>query len=221
MAAVTPDVAPALPTVFLASRSPRRREMLGRLGIRFEVVESGIDDGPMRPGRVGPQAWVAALAYLKARAARAFMHERAMLLGEPVPPGVILGADTIVWKDGLVIGQPVDAPDAHRIIRALESGAHEVHTGVALLDTRTERRELIADSAHVRVGPLGEERISTYVRSGGWAGKAGGYNLSERLAAGWPIQFEGDPGTIMGLPLIRLPRALERFVRPNGDDRTA
>jgi septum formation protein len=137
-------------------------------------------------------------------------------LGEwPFAPGelMVLGADTVVWKESAreVLGQPRDAPDAERILRLLESGEHEVITGVALIDAGTGQRDIFVDRARVRVGALGEERIREYLAGGQWAGKAGAYNLRERLEAGWPIEYSGDPGTIMGLPMEKLVSRLRDF----------
>lgn len=185
----------------LASRSPRRRLLLTDAGIDHDVVDTGIDDADLEPGDVSPAEWAASLAYLKARAGAA-------LGGGADRP--VLGADTVCVKDGGMIGQPVDAADARRILQLFEDGEHDVITGVALV-SRT-RRELRADRARVHVGRIGQERLEEYVAGGGWRGKAGAYNLSERLEAGWPIRYEGDPTTVMGLPM----RLLETLLPPSG-----
>lgn len=145
------------------------------------------------------------MAYLKAASALRTMTP------EQAADVVILGADTLVVKDGELIGKPVDAEDARRILRRLSSGSHEVLTGVALV-ALNGRREILVDGTRVRVGSVTEEALEAYVRSGDWAGKAGAYNLAERLEAGWPIDFEGDPGTIMGLPMRRLTPRLKRWL---------
>ncbi len=207
----------ALPRVHLASQSPRRRLLLAQHGIEHVASHPGVDDGCLVRGGVSPAEWVAALAYFKAAAT---MHR----LGEwSYAPGelVIVGADTVVWKPagraalsasaGQIIGQPNDAPDAERIIRLLENGEHEVLTGVALVDAGTGRRDMLVDRARVRVGVLGEDRIGAYIAGGQWRGKAGAYNLRERLDDGWPIEFDGDPTTIMGLPMTKLRRRLAEF----------
>ena len=80
---------------------------------------------------------------------------------------------------------------------------------MALIEADTGRRHLFAESARVTFGALGNAEIDRYVSSGAWRGKAGGYNLSERLAAGWPITYRGDATTIMGLPM----RALRERLR--------
>ena len=125
---------------------------------------------------------------------------------------VVLGADTAIVKDGELIGTPRDVGDAERIIRRLSGGQHEVVTGVSFLCTATGRRSVYFDRARVKFGALTETQIREYLATGLWEGKAGGYNLRERLEAGWPIEFEGDPTTIMGLPMAGLRQRLERFV---------
>src|SRR5690606_20335325 len=169
-----------------------------------EAVEPGIDDGLLEPGPVPPHQWVAALAYLKAAAAARTLA--------PDRPALVLGADTVVVKGAALIGQPADAADAERLIRLLQDGHHEVISGVALL--RTDRpgwRRMFVDRAWVRVGHIGDDAIRAYIAGGNWRGKAGAYNLAERIEAGWPIQYQGDPTTIMGLPMRMLVDRLPRL----------
>ncbi len=192
-----------LPRVHLASNSPRRRELLAGAGIEFNAAHPGLDDGQLAAGSIDPERWVMALAYLKAASA--------WRSGSTPGASVVLGADTIVVQDGQTFGQPTDADDARRMLMAMRDADHDVLTGVALIDARTGLREIFADRALVHVGHISDDEIELYVASGLWRGKAGGYNLSERLAAGWPITFEGDPGTIMGLPMQTLPDRLRAF----------
>lgn len=197
----------SLPRVLLASQSPRRRRMLTEHGIEHTAVISGVDDSELVRGGVTATEWVAALAYFKAAAA----HERLDPAGFAPGELVVLGADTVVRKGDRIIGQPVDAADAERIVRLLQNGEHDVLTGVAFIDAASGKRDMWVDRSRVRVGEIGDERIGTYVAGTDWRGKAGAYNLSERLEAGWPIEFEGDAGTIMGLPMNRLVDRLARF----------
>jgi septum formation protein len=201
------------PRVLLASKSPRRRLMLEQAGIEHEVVESGVDDAHLSAGSVGAEQWVIALAYLKAAAALTRLGDRRRVVPSEHGKGgeVVLGADTVVVDDGLIIGQPTDRADAERILRRLSNGEHDVLTGVAILDVDSGHRDLFADRAHVTVGPLSDEQINSYLDSGQWRGKAGAYNLAERLQAGWPIKVEGDPGTVMGLPMQSLTSKLAAF----------
>jgi len=194
------------PRLHLASRSPRRRLLLDRAGIAHAVAPPGLDDAELAPGRrTTPRAWAIALAHLKARSA---IEALRAMGGETT---IVLAADTMVVKEGSLIGKPRDEADARRILLRLEGGEHEVVSGTALIDVRTGRRRLLVDVARVRVGAIGRERIEAYVASGGWSGKAGAYNLDERLADDWPIQHQGDPGTIMGLPMRKLIPALAEF----------
>jgi len=194
--------------IWLASASPRRRQILAEAGYDVLVRPSDLDDATMKRGGVPVEAWVMALAFFKARRVADAIRRQ-----QPNAAGIVLGADTLCACDGRILGQPRDAADAQRMLRLLRERAHRTITGVALIDVRCGRRMLAADSATVRVGRLGDEPIEAYVRSGDWRGKAGAYNLSERIEAGWPIDCDGDPATVMGLPMRRLPAWLDRFAQ--------
>lgn len=197
-----------MPGLILASTSPRRRALLSEHGYEHRAISPGIDDAELvPPPTCPPRSWCAALAYLKARAAWSKLQAQGI---DPDDPDlIILAADTIVVKERRILGQPRDHLDAAEIITALSNGRHTVITGVALLNG--PRRQIFSDESSVRVGHIPAEFIDQYVRSGAWRGKAGGYNLAERLADGWPIEFEGDPSSIMGLPMRRLATALDRW----------
>jgi septum formation protein len=180
----------------LASVSPRRRQLLEAAGVPLDVRPSGIDDGRLSPGRCTPAEWVMALAYLKAVAtARQADLE---------PGTLVVGADTVCVNDGVILGQPRDEPDAARMIRAMAGTTHEVLTGVAIICPRTNRRVAFPDRSRVTVAPLTDTKIADYLATNQWRGKAGAYNIAERLEAGWPITFEGTMDSIMGLPVERL-----------------
>lgn len=220
-----PDNTQPATLILLASRSPRRREMLTRAGIAHVARHPGIDDTLMVPGEarrlagagrdevaapgtaLDAEQWVAALAYLKADAA---LRCAVFTPDELARASWVLGADTAVVKGNDLIGTPLDAADAERIIRALSGGEHAVVTGMALVRPDRSHRLLITDRAHVRVGALSDAQIRDYIASGLWQGKAGAYNLAERLAAGWPIHYTGDPDTVMGLAMIKLLQTLGR-----------
>ncbi len=197
------------PLVLLASRSPRRAELLTAAGVDFVVAQPTLNDGDLDPGSRSAGRWVAAMAYLKAAAAQRQKLHAAFDLPRPV--GVILGADTVVVDGDEIIGQPRNETDARRIIEQLADAEHDVLTGVAMLCPATGRREIFVDRASVRVGRLSSDSINEYLASGLWKGKAGAYNLAERIAAGWPISFDGDPGTIMGLPVQMVIDRLENW----------
>lgn len=179
----------------LASVSPRRRQLLEQAGVPHAVRPSGIDDARLIPGVCTPRGWVMALAYLKAAATarQPGLH----------PGTIVLGADTVCVHDGRILGQPADRADAERMVRAFARRTHEVLTGVALVCPRTRRRTVFVDRSQVMVGDLSDARIAEYLATDDWRGKAGAYNIAERLDAGWPITFEGTMDSVMGLPVRR------------------
>lgn len=190
--------------VLLASTSPRRRALLAEAGIAHVAVSPGVDDGElMPPSSVTPEAWVMALAHLKARAGAA--------LPEAATAGVVVGADTVCVFEGSIVGQPADEAEARSMIARMSGARHEVLTGVAMVD-RDGGRRVFFDRSVVDVGEIGEGEIEAYVASGAWRGKAGGYNLMDRVEAGWPIDWVGDATSVMGLPMRRLGPMLEGAV---------
>jgi septum formation protein len=203
---VQTNLSSRLPRLVLASTSPRRGQLLAEAGLPHEATHPGIDDGLLAPGAVSADQWVAALAHLKAVSGAEIVRRS----GAPV--ALVIGADTVCIKDGKFLGKPRDAADAERILRLLQDGSHQVVTGVALVRTDDPGwRTHLVDRATVIVGHLGDERIAAYVNSGQWRGKAGAYNLGERIEAGWPIKYQGDPTTVMGLPMKALLGRLGRL----------
>jgi len=180
--------------VVLASSSPRRRQLLDEHGIPHAAIAPPIDDGELAPGDTDPRSWVVALAHLKARS----------VADHNTGGALVLGSDTVVVKGDAIIGQPRDRDHAREIIRRLAGGAHAVLTGVAIIDAQTSERHHFVDASDVTVGAIDEGAINAYLDSNDWQGKAGAYNLMDRINAGWPIRYEGDPTTVMGLPMRRL-----------------
>ncbi len=199
----------ALPFVVLASSSPRRRSMFEQIGVPHTVLPACVDDGELSPGEVDPAQWVAALAYLKAASAAKLFIKQPMV--EHKLNTVVIGADTVCVQGGRIIGQPDDRDHARAMIIAMSDAEHEVLTGIAIVDPVTGRRELFIDRSMVRVGSIPEHEIAAYLDSNQWMGKAGGYNITERLAAGWPISFDGDESSIVGLPMTRTLERVSRF----------
>ena len=187
----------AVSNVILASGSPRRRELLAAAGVSFIVMIPAIDDADAPADDRDPERFVMSLAWFKARQVLADAAARFASDG----PRWILAADTMCVADGAVIGKPVDAQEAARMVRAFVGATHEVVTGMCVLDRRTGARRIFADTARVTLGDLSDAAIADYAASGAWRGKAGGYNYAERVAAGWPLQCVGDPETVMGLPI--------------------
>ena len=118
--------------------------------------------------------------------------------------GTVLAADTVCVHRGEILGQPADADHAYAMLSGLCDSVHRTISGVCLIRLADGHRMLFVDEAKVYLGKLSEAELREYVQSGQWQGKAGGYNLAERIDAGWPIRCEGDPATVMGLPMQRL-----------------
>jgi septum formation protein len=174
----------------LASASPRRRELLARVGVRFEVTPADVPE-QARPGE--PPAEVARrLAREKARAV-------ARRIG-PAPPRWVLGADTIVVIDGEVLGKPDDPEHALGLLQRLVGRRHRVVTGVALVASDTlEERDLVVES-QVRMRAADEGELRAYVATGEPLDKAGAY--AAQGAGRWLIEaIEGSETNVIGLPL--------------------
>ena len=191
--------------IMLASRSPRRLQLLQAAGWPVRLVPSDLDDGRLQMGSVKPEAWVEALACLKARASAHAMQTR----GASDDPCTILGADTVCVHDGTVLGQPADAAAAKSMLMRHCNTSHEVLTGTCLIAWPSQERHLFVDQATVTWGDIELSALDQYIDSQQWRGKAGGYNLQERIDAGWPIACTGDPATVMGLPMRRLHELFE------------
>jgi septum formation protein len=143
-----------------------------------------------------------ATALVEALAAFKAARVTRMLGDEGERDAVVVAADTLCFDGSRPVGKPRDEAEAGAFLRAWRGRPHRTVTGVCVL--ADGRRTLFSDLATVEVGDLDDGEIDRYVAGGGWRGKAGGYNLAERLAAGWPIRCEGDPTSVMGLPMQRV-----------------
>jgi septum formation protein len=167
----------------LASGSPRRREILGVLGIRHEIVEPDVEE--TRAGE--PQAVVLENARRKAAAGL----ERAR-------GATVLGADTEVVLDGRVLGQPADAREARSSLEALSGRSHEVLTGVVIARADGERSGIARSEVTFR--ELDEAILELYLDSGEWRGRAGAYAI-QGLGSILVERLEGDFSNVVGLPV--------------------
>ncbi|CAN5151914.1 Maf family nucleotide pyrophosphatase [soil metagenome] len=186
------------PQLVLASRSPRRREILGWLGISFDVVEPKVEEltsGHDPEGLVLENARLKALAGLEA-------------LGDDAgSERVVLGVDTDVFRDGEMLGQPADRSDAEARLRALSGREHDVLSGVCLLGPRAagipgappRERSGVARST-VRFRDLDEATIGLYLDSGEWRGRAGAYAI-QGLGSILVVAVDGDFSNVVGLPI--------------------
>lgn len=176
------------PVVYLASRSPRRRELLGQLGLRAEVLDIEVDESPL-PGENGAEL-VLRLARAKVLAAKA-----------PDPAPAIIAADTAVTLDGEIYGKPANLADAQRILGRLAGRTHEVVTGLAV--AHAGRCQVALSRSEVTMRPLTAEEIERYWRTGEPADKAGSYAI-QGLGAMFIAGLAGSYSGVMGLPLYEL-----------------
>lgn len=174
--------------------------MLREGGVVHVVAPPPIDDAALPERIADPADFTMAMALFKAAQV------------EPAGPGGwVLGADTMAHDGTSLIGKPRDRDHARSMLRSWCGAAHDVWTGVALLQPSTGRRWIFADRARVSLGDLDDAALESYLDSGAWQGKAGAYNYADRIEAGWPLSCEGDPCTVMGLPMRRLAPILERL----------
>jgi len=190
--------------VYLASQSPRRRQLLEQIGVRHELLLAAADEDvesleAVRSGEL-PGAYVERVTRAKLKAAVARLATRRL------PAAPIVCADTTVALGRLILGKPADAADAVRILTLLAGRTHRVVTAVAL--AASGRVRLAVNTSRVRFAPIARDRIERYVASGEPFGKAGAYAI-QSAAAAWVERIEGSYTGIMGLPLHETAALLE------------
>ena len=184
--------------LFLASASPRRRELLAQIGVPCVTQIAAIDETPLPDER--PKAYVERLAREKARAVLAALAEPA--------EAVVLGADTTVVQDGRILGKPQDFDDFRRMLRGLSGLSHQVMTAVALVSATREVAQVVCSEVTFR--HLSDAEIAAYWASGEPCDKAGGYGI-QGLAAVFVSRIEGSYSAVVGLPLCETAQLLAGF----------
>ena len=187
--------------LILASRSPRRCELLSRLGLSFETDVPDVDERCSLPA---PEA-VTFLSRRKASAA-AVLH-----------PGCwIIGADTLVSLDGHSLGKPADEAEAFRMLQQLSGRTHQVYTGVTVI-APSGKAETGLDCTEVTFDPLSADEILSYIRSGEPMDKAGAYALQGKAGC-WVSHLNGSHTSVIGLPLYLVRRLLILSGYPMGTE---
>ncbi len=189
------------PSLILASASPRRKEILGRLGIRFRIDPSGTDE-PARNPRESPSAYAVRVACLKANEV-AGRHKS----------GLILGADTIVVLGNLILGKPETRAEAKKMIQRLSGRWHEVITGICLMDSSVHRVRSAFSRTRVRFRKLSPAEIEWYLQTGEYHDKAGAYGV-QGYASLFIDRIEGCYFNIVGFPVS----LFEQLCRKSGID---
>jgi septum formation protein len=195
-----------LPPLVLASSSPRRRELLTRIGLDFRVQTLAVDEAA-HP-RDCPEGTVRRLA-----------REKGVAVALSCPGELTISADTVVALDGELLGKPETAAQAEEMLARLSGRWHEVWTGYALHWVQPDGSlacDLQACRSRVRFHELEAGQIRAYVASGEPMDKAGAYGIQD-LGALLVAEIEGDYFNVMGLPVAHLARRLVRFAKPPGE----
>lgn len=187
--------------IILASASPRRRELLEQIGLRFEVMTSQVEE---RISSVRPDEVVEELSRQKAEAVGEMLRQRFSVTEEGL---LVIGADTVVALEGAILGKPSDGREAFRMLERLQGREHEVYTGITFLYGAAGAAEWTVKCFHERTKvsfyPMTEAEISEYVNTGDPLDKAGAYGI-QGFCARYVRGIEGDYNNVVGLPVGRL-----------------
>ena len=188
-----------LPPLILASASPRRAELLKLLHVKFRIL----------PGTVAEAAHehLSPLEVCQLNA-----HRKARAVAKKIPDALVLGADTLVFLDGEILGKPRNLADARRMLKKLQGRTHQVVTGVCLMHLRAHRERIFAVSTDVLFHPLDEKQIRDYLAKIHPLDKAGAYALQD---SGEMIvsEISGSYSNVVGLPVEKLKEELAAWER--------
>ena len=185
-------------TIVLASRSPRRRQLLAEAGYTFRVVPPHLVDECGMCSRESPAEMVARLAF-----------EKVADVARQVGVGLVLGCDTVAEIDGEVLGKPDSEALAWRMLDMLRGREHRVLSGVCLWDVPDGEPRVCVDVTRLRMDPLSDEQLDRYVQTYEWEGKAGGFGYQDGLD--WVHIIEGNASNVVGLPMELLARMLSEL----------
>ncbi len=189
--------------LILASTSPRRAEILRREGIEFEIL---IPDNIEKDELFGdPVSYVLELSRKKAES-----------VAKKVEDGLVLGADTIVVLDDKILGKPKDKKEAKSILKSLSGRYHKVYTGITLIHKKSGKTESDYGCTKVKFNQLKKEDILKYIATGEPLDKAGAYGI-QGMGSFLVENIEGDLDNVIGLPLKKLKKLLEKFADASRD----
>ena len=184
--------------IILASRSPRRQQLLQELGLKFEVVTREYSE--IYPEGLGGE-----------EIARYVAHEKAASFKNEISYNeIVIAADTIVWCNNRVLGKPVNRNDAARILKEISGNTHEVITGVSLLSQ--SKQFTFSDSTKVTFDSLSDEEIYYYIERYRPYDKAGAYGIQEWIGIVACSHIDGSYFNVVGLPVQKLYKELQRFI---------
>lgn len=186
--------------IILASGSPRRKELLEKLGLEFEVIKSDVDESVI--DITSPKRLVAKLAELKA--------EDIANRENVVSDNLIISADTIVAYKNEILGKPKDDLDAMRMLKMLNNKKHQVYTGMCIIDMKTMTKKLCVSKTDVIFDKLSDELIMNYIKTGECKDKAGAYGIQD-MGSVLVKKISGDFFGVMGLSVNDLYRELSKI----------
>jgi septum formation protein len=199
------------PRIYLASQSPRRRELLKQIGINFDVLLLRNDPRRITDVDETPHLNEPAVDYVQRVSRAKAVFGRDTLLTRNLRPFPLLAADTTVTQDNKIFGKPLNREDAATILRELSGKQHQVLTSVAV--AHGDRVECSVSVTTVTFAKLDEERIRHYLLSNEWHDKAGAYGI-QGVAGSFVQRIEGSYTGVMGLPLFETVELLRRFGHP-------
>ncbi len=185
--------------IILASASPRRREILTKLGFSFEVIVSDADESKIDKNSIPVEIYVQELALIKAMAVAKNLKDKNAL---------IISADTVVYLDGEILGKPKDEADACEMLSRLSGREHSVFSGVCVMDAKTLKSACGTEKTKVFFKELTKEKIEDYIGTGEPMDKAGAYAV-QGLGALFTEKICGDFFNVIGLPVKKLAEILE------------
>jgi len=188
--------------IVLASASPRRKELLARMGLSFTVFPSNAEEEAHGMHTLPAAEQVCVLAEKKAEDVANRLQQDCL----------VIGADTVVVKDGCVLGKPKNREQAIDMLRSLQGCWHEVLTGIALIDKQFSYKDLAYESTRVYMKELNASELETYADSGEYRDKAGGYGI-QGLAAAFIPRIEGCYFNVVGLPIHLLYTMLQKYTQ--------
>ncbi len=190
--------------IVLASQSPRRSELLKQLGLDFIVKTSDLDES----NSVGLEAseLVMHLAHEKAKIVASEIAEESGSSKE----FMVIGADTVVVRDGVILGKPEDSDDAFNMLKSLQGRWHEVMTGIAVIDMQNSKFTKGIEVTRVKMKELDDEALRSYINTGEPVDKAGAYGI-QGLGAVLVERIEGCYFNVVGLPISKLSDILKNY----------
>ena len=182
--------------ILLASTSPRRRELLGLLGLQFQIVAPNCEE--TLSSHLAPS-----------QQTRKFAQDKAQSVAHQHLHDLVIGSDTVIEIEGRLLGKPENMQEAETMLRELRGKCHQVHTGVAIVQQTSKLSIDFVETAEVWIHPFDENTLKSYLDTEESLGKAGAYSIQgdgSKLIE----KIEGDYPTIVGLPLWRTAKLLEQ-----------